>query len=619
MSTNSTDQKTSARLMTIKGKQVALLFECLSATCLAGGGTNLISDATIRNWSRVGGDVNSKLRTRANKRLSAKHVIPHEYFRSRGNVRLAEKITSEARMSAARPCEVIYSLAEELLKQEGNWGRDSVKRIMAEYNHWSPKCVTWELRCPKDEPDWLGIIYQCLLPEGERNESGVYYTQSAVVEDMASHCRMGKESLFLDPCCGSGAMFFALKDLSPQNIFGIDKDPVAVFIAKLNLLRIFQNYEFEPQIYCFDYLNPSDSQRQSAVLTKSFDCIMTNPPWGAVQDVPEECAGEITSGETFALFYVKAYRQLKPCAVISFLLPESVLNVRTHRDLRKFMLQHGNLDSITCYRGSFSGVITKYVGIVSVNTISSSSDIHYIFKDADNRGSLSREIVSSRDGLELTYVAAKNQTLLDRISSAGVYDLSHSDWALGIVTGDNKRKLSNDPATGMEPIFTGKEVTPYRLKAPRKYVRYDRAQFQQVAKESYYRAPEKLVYKFIADRPIFAYDDCGALFLNSANILIPHVEGMSMKTVLALLNSDVMQFYYRQRFGGVKVLKSNLCALPLPQISREDDIRISNMSSIIIGGDYAKHRELQYIIGNCYGVSSNEVDMITEKINGKAN
>ena len=34
MSTNSTDQKTSTRLMTIKGKQVALLFECLSATCI---------------------------------------------------------------------------------------------------------------------------------------------------------------------------------------------------------------------------------------------------------------------------------------------------------------------------------------------------------------------------------------------------------------------------------------------------------------------------------------------------------------------------------------------------------------------------------------------------------
>ena len=605
--------------MTIKGKQVALLFECLSATCLAGGGTNLISDATIRNWSRVGGDVNSKLRTRANKRLSAKHVIPHEYFRSYENVRLAEKITDEACISAAKPCEVIYSLAVELLKQEGNWGRASVRRIMAEYSQWSPKCVTWDLRCPKDEPDWLGIIYQCLLPEGERNEGGIYYTQSAVVEDMASHCRMGKESLFLDPCCGSGAMFFSLKDLSPQNVFGIDKDPVAVFIAKLNLLRIYQNCEFEPQIYCFDYLNPSDSQRQSPVLTKTFDCIMTNPPWGAVQDLPEECAVEITSGETFALFYIKAYKQLKPRAVISFLLPESVLNVRTHRDFRKFMLQNGNLESITCYSGSFSGVITKYVGIVCNNTLPSSDNIHYIFKGANDKCSLSRKVVLSRDGLELTYVAAQNQTLLDKISSAGVYDLSHSDWALGIVTGDNKRKLSDDPVTGMEPIFTGKEVTPYRLKAPRKYVRYDRSQFQQVAKESYYRAPEKLVYKFIADRPIFAYDDSGALFLNSANILIPHVEGMSAKTVLALLNSDVMQFYYCQRFGGVKVLKSNLCALPFPRISREDDIRISNMSSSIIDGDSSGQRELQYIIGNCYGVSSNEVDVITEKINGKTN
>lgn len=38
---------------------------------------------------------------------------------------------------------------------------------------------------------------------------------------------------------------------------------------------------------------------------------------------------------------------------------------------------------------------------------------------------------------------------------------------------------------------------------------------------------------------MFAYDDTSSLFLNSANILIPNIPGMSTKTVLAFLNSSL--------------------------------------------------------------------------------
>ena len=605
--------------MSIKGRRVAVLVECLSVTCIAGTSGNIISDATLRNWARMGEDSDGKLRARANKRLSTKHIIPSEYFCARENVRLAEKITNAACIAKAEPREVIYSLALELVKQEGLSDRESVRRLIAEYCEWSPKFVSWDVTCPVNERDWLGGIYQCLLSEGIRNEGGVYYTHEQTVQDMVSHCKLNKESLFLDPCCGSGAIFFALRNLSPRNIFGIDKDPVAVFIAKLNLLRMFPDEEFDPQVYCCDYLHPTGSQRSWPVFTNSFDCIATNPPWGAVGDTPNECEGEITSGETFALFYVKAYKQLGANATISFLLPESILNVRTHRDLREFILRHGSLEIITHYNGSFSGVTTKYIGVVARNVTTPSITIQHVFEGDDIRRVSSRDMILASENLALDYVDKQDQLLLDKISLAGRHNLKKSDWALGIVTGDNKRKLADAPVAGFEPIFTGKEVLPFRLKAPSKFIQYDRSQFQQVAKDSYYRAREKLVYKFISDRPVFAYDDTGALFLNSANILIPRVEGMSTKTVLALLNSDVLQYYYRQKFRGLKVLKSNLCALPLPQLSQEMEQRIAEMSSVVITGDYSQYRELQYIIGACYGISSNEVDIITERTNGEVN
>ena len=164
----------------------------------------------------------------------------------------------------------------------------------------------------------------------------------------------------------------------------------------------------------------------------------------------------------------------------------------------------------------------------------------------------------------------------------------------------------------MEPIFTGKEITPYVLKPAKKYVFYDRGQFQQVAKDEIYRSPEKLVYKFISDKLVFAYDDNKSLFLNSANILIPSISGMSVKTVMAFLNSDLYSFLYRKLFGEIKILKGNLLELPFPAISDEINAEIEQIiDQIIIFKDDSLICKLQKIIYDIFQLTEDEVEYIS--------
>ena len=66
----------------------------------------------------------------------------------------------------------------------------------------------------------------------------------------------------------------------------------------------------------------------------------------------------------------------------------------------------------------------------------------------------------------------------------------------------------------------------YLFRAPAAFIRFDPDRFQQAAPERKYRAPEKLVYRFISKKLIVAYDDRGRLTLNSANILIPRVDAV---------------------------------------------------------------------------------------------
>ena len=109
-----------------------------------------------------------------------------------------------------------------------------------------------------------------------------------------------------------------------------------------------------------------------------------------------------------------------------------------------------------------------------------------------------------------------------------------ASWALGIVTGNNKKFITFKRSPGFEPIYRGKDVKRFVLSSPSCYIRFRPHYFQQVAPEEKYRAKEKLIYRFISRNLKFAYDNCQSLTLNSANILIPKLPNYPVKVILAL-------------------------------------------------------------------------------------
>lgn len=170
----------------------------------------------------------------------------------------------------------------------------------------------------------------------------------------------------------------------------------------------------------------------------------------------------------------------------------------------------------------------------------------------------------------------------------------------------------------MEKIYTGKEIQPYTLKPAKNYILYDRAKLQQVAREEIYRASEKLAYKFISKKLVFSYDNSGGLFLNSANILIPSIPGMSVKSVLAFLNSSLFQFMYLKLFGEVKILKGNLMELPFPRISNADNDRLIALVDKVLEGDFSKMEEIEQVIFSIYSFDNKQINYIKDVVNGKA-
>lgn len=571
-----------------------------------------ISDATARNWARLNPQRKEKLTTRANKRLSKKQIVPVEYFTDQNNIAFVQQLIGWMDDRSWDMKRVLYSVAVKMLQDKGILHAAHVQSVMREFDLEAiPELSCLEL--PADEWDLLGLIYQSAQLEGKKNATGSYYTPRAIVSNMIKGFDFSNGQTFLDPCCGSGSFLLATESASPGQLFGFDSDPVAIMIAKVNLLLKYHHCAFVPQVFCLDYLRVKNPSPEADMLRNAkFNYIATNPPWGAVS-ADGRIPPEITSGESFSCFFVNAFGQLQANGIICFLFPESVLKVKAHKDIRTFLLNSCCMERITVYDGAFSGVTTKYVDITCREKRQSASLLL-----SDRLGT--RQIQTSgfweTENRVFCFLSAEDMDIIHKIKSMGQYNLSQSIWALGIVTGDNKNKLKHTRENGCEAIYTGKEIARYTLKPARNYLLYDRSQLQQAARDEYYRADEKLVYKFISNKLIFAYDDSRSLFLNSANILIPNIPHMGIKTVMAFLNSELFQYIYLKMFGEVKILKGNLTELPFPEITEEQNRHFEHIIDDILGGDRAGDNALRDAVYAVYDLSEKQIFHIKRSLAG---
>lgn len=570
-----------------------------------------ISNATERNWKRLYTTSDNKLQSRANKTRSTKKIIPLDRITCKTSVVRISDILEKIKQRNVEIGVALYSLCKDLFRYHRILQRDNVKNFLKEYDYLDRKDLSF---CESEifrEFDVLGTIYQSYLKEGFKNIHGSYYTCELVVKKILTDVHIDSDKRFLDPACGSGAFMISLETENPENIYGVDIDEVAVMLAKANMIARFKDFDFKPNVFLADFL--SDTTGYGLDSEGGFDYICTNPPWGAI--VASSKVNLTITSESSALFYLKATSMLKDKGMVNMLMPSSILNVKVHEEFRKHILENFRLLEIKVFDNLFAGVTTSFAAIKSTKGIPNENILY-----CQNGKEVTVPISSFNldEALRFNCITSRDKIIINKIKSKGCLNLSESHWALGIVTGDNENKLRKSPNPGDEKIYTGKEICPYVLKPPKFFIQFDRSQLQQVARDEYYRAREKLVYKFVGKKLAFAYDNTGSLFLNSANILIPRIPGISTRTTLAFLNSRLFQYLYIVLFNEIKILKGNLIQLPFPNLNSTQDSELSSLVDACLKGDSFAHDRIQHWLKNYYDLTDKEVEHIDGVINGKA-
>lgn len=270
------------------------------------------------------------------------------------------------------------------------------------------------------------------------------------------------------------------------------------------------------------------------------------------------------------------------------------------------MLSSGLIE-ITKYNKVFNNVFTNCVSIKCIN-----KKIKENIKIFDYKTNNIKELYLGNNNSFLIKDNDLKNKIYEKIKNKGKYYLQKDNFALGIVTGNNKEKIKktkeNNNYVG---ILTGKDINKYILNEINNYIVYNPLNFQQVAKEEYYFAKEKLLYKFISNNLVFAYDNKQTLVLNSANIIIPKIENMDIKVVMAFLNSDVFKFYYLMENNSIKVLKNFLMNLKFPEITKEQHNKIKKLVDLILETkEFKYHKEIQKTIYDIYELNEEEIEEV---------
>lgn len=436
--------------------------------------------------------------------------------------------------------------------------------------------------------DVLGLIYISCKNIGNRKATGSYYTPTKVVKKLISRLDIAADKKIIDPCCGTGNFLLQLpENINYENIYGTDIDPVSIKITRLNMALKYPEADIKKicdQITELNYL--------SEYTVRNFDYIIGNPPWGynfskeekhSLKTIYKSASGK--NIESFDVFIERALSNLVPGGQLSFVLPEAILNVKAHSDIRSVILDRSSIKYLEFLGNAFDGVNCPCIILQLAYTGTSLSTAGMVVNEARREF-----MISTKRNVSPEYFSFKTNDkeymVLEKIKNMDniTYLAGNADFALGIVTGNNKEYISAEKSDNNEMVLKGADISKYHINQTNNYIIFNPEKFQQVAPTEMYRAPEKLLYRFICNQLVFAYDDKQTLSLNSCNIVIPKLAGVKMKYILAILNSRIAQFIYKKEFNSVKVLRSHIENIPIPIVNERAQDKIIAITDLLIKG-----------------------------------
>jgi type I restriction-modification system DNA methylase subunit len=416
-------------------------------------------------------------------------------------------------------------------------------------------------------------------------------------------------------------------EILKNNLFGVDIDPQAVEITMMSLyLKALEGErsqlppkqhllpELKYNIICGNSLIGPDVYEQGTLFGDAdrdrinafdwnseiagfgrimkdggFDCVIGNPPYifivGMEKNQKDYFAKNYATWayrfDVYGAFLEKGVGILRDSGTLGFIVPHTLLTNDSFKTLRKLLLEKTTVEKIVDIGPGVFESARNETMILVVSKARTKITHEFAFvktsaKEFDPAAAGSQ--VKQRDLLEVPGQPLVppgdpvTQRLITKLQRLETHFGDFFRVNQGLRTGDNQKFLSTKRTHTLHRLAVGgKHVKRYWCHASL-YVLYDPKQLDAPRDEANYTSPEKIIVQEVRNitlprRIVASYDDRQRYCLQSTNTVnwnagVPKT--FSMKYALGILNSTLLNWYFRSKFRGNNHIASNqLASLPL--------------------------------------------------------
>ena len=400
-------------------------------------------------------------------------------------------------------------------------------------------------------------------------------------------------------------------EIVTKNIFGVDLDEKAVEIAQLNLLlKIAEKRKRLPTLQknikngnsliddpkiAGDKAFKWEDEFSDIMKKGGFDVVIGNPPYDVIysNSNPEEYkfykskSGYISAEynpNLFTLFIERGISLLRDGGILGFIVPNSIINNKYFCNLRKLILEKTIISQIYDLKKDVfkSANIDTCIIIIQKELneqVRLNNKLTFYSGDADATG---LEIKDKREITQKSFLKTnfysfnvvtdlKFDKIKEKIEKDSIKLGEIAEVYRGMVTRDNKECIFDvQKNEKYKPLLSGRDIGRYWLKFNNKYIYFDKSSIGGGCwDEKVYLNKQKLLVQLIRNlklsrRLLVAYDDEKYYALqNLNNIIIDENTGYPTKYVLGIINSSLINYWFKKLFVDINIKRIYLKQIPI--------------------------------------------------------
>ncbi|MFX1364107.1 MAG: Eco57I restriction-modification methylase domain-containing protein [Promethearchaeota archaeon] len=331
-----------------------------------------------------------------------------------------------------------------------------------------------------------------------------------------------------------------------------------------------------------------------------FDIIIENPPYISNKNLsPLEKAifqerYKTTKGlmNTFGIFIERSINICNLFSINCFVIHKNIIRSNNYDLLRKFLLEHTTIEEIIDVgAGAFPSITAEAVIILIKNTLPIKTHKIKIKTNFNKQNIITSKDILIKELPQNIYLKQENynfnlELLHDELEIIN-YIRNNKDFILNdyfeaktcIATGNDTKFLKDHKVSEkFKKTLRGKNIGRYFIDFNGLYVNYDPKALHRARDESIFQKPEKLIMQTISSNLTVAYDNMKYYPLSTCIAIIPKEnldDKFSIKYLLLLMNSKVMNFYYDSVFNlgahlTTEISVNNINRLPLKFLEEYD-------------------------------------------------